>query len=204
MEFRIADTFQSSLSKLTTQEQKAVKMTAFDLQMGLGGNSQQFHRIERAKDQNFWSVRANNDIRIIVHKTAASIMLCYVDHHDDAYAWADLVICRAGAITVAELCIAGLGAIFIPYPHAVDDHQTANASALVNAGAALMIDEKNLTTEKLALALKDLLENRVKIKAFADAASAFAKPQAAQDVAKVCVQACFGKSSENINMVKDF
>ena len=88
MEFRIADTFQSSLSKLTTQEQKAVKMTAFDLQMGLGGNSQQFHRIERAKDQNFWSVRANNDIRIIVHKTAASIMLCYVDHHDDAYEWA--------------------------------------------------------------------------------------------------------------------
>ena len=88
MEFRIADTFQSSLSKLTAQEQKAVKMTAFDLQMGLGGNSQQFHRIERAKDQNFWSVRANNDIRIIVHKTAASIMLCYVDHHDDAYDWA--------------------------------------------------------------------------------------------------------------------
>ena len=88
MEFRIADTFQSSLGKLNAQEQKAVKTTAFDLQMRLGGNSNQFHKIERAKDPNFWSVRANSDIRLIVHKTAASILLCYVDHHDDAYAWA--------------------------------------------------------------------------------------------------------------------
>ena len=86
MEFRIADTFQSSLGKLNAQEQKAVKTTAFDLQMGLSGNSTQFHKIERAKDPNFWSVRANSDIRLIVHKTAASILLCYVDHHDDAYA----------------------------------------------------------------------------------------------------------------------
>ena len=88
MEFRIADTFQSSLGKLNAQEQKAVKTTAFDLQMGLSGNSTQFHKIERAKDPNFWSVRANSDIRLIVHKTSASILLCYVDHHDDAYAWA--------------------------------------------------------------------------------------------------------------------
>ncbi len=88
MEFRIADTFQSSLGKLNAQEQKAVKTTAFDLQMGLSGNSTKFHKIERAKDRNFWSVRANNDIRLIVHKTASSILLCYVDHHDDAYNWA--------------------------------------------------------------------------------------------------------------------
>ena len=88
MEFRISDTFQSSLGKLNAQEQKAVKTTAFDLQMGLGGNSMQFHKIERAKDPNFWSVRANSDIRLIVHKTSSSILLCYVDHHDDAYAWA--------------------------------------------------------------------------------------------------------------------
>lgn len=88
MEFRIADTFQSSLGKLNAQEQKAVKTTAFDLQMGLSGNSTKFHKIERAKDPNFWSVRANSDIRLIVHKTSASILLCYVDHHDDAYAWA--------------------------------------------------------------------------------------------------------------------
>ena len=88
MEFRIADTFQSSLGKLTAQEQKAVKTTAFDLQMDLSGNSAQFHKIERTKDPNFWSVRANSDIRLIVHKTSSSILICYVDHHDDAYAWA--------------------------------------------------------------------------------------------------------------------
>ena len=88
MEFRIADTFQSSLTKLTAQEQKAVKTAAFDLQMGLRGNSTKFHKIDRARDPNFWSVRANNDIRLIIHKSAASVLLCYVDHHDDAYNWA--------------------------------------------------------------------------------------------------------------------
>ncbi len=126
----------------------------------------------------------------------------FIDDMQNAYAWADLVICRAGAITVAELSVAGLGAIFIPYPYAVDDHQTANASALVNAGAAEMIDEKNLTAENLAQLLKGLLSNRAKIKSFADAAIAFAKPQAARDVAKVCLQSCFGKDDENITMVK--
>ena len=128
----------------------------------------------------------------------------FIDNMQEAYAWADLVICRAGAITVAELSVAGLGAIIIPYPYAVDDHQTANATALVNAGAAVMIAEKQLTTNKLASVINDLLNNRAKLKAFASAASAFAKPHAANDVAKVCIQACFGKNGENINMVKDF
>ena len=89
MEFRISETFQSSLNKLSSQEQKVVKTTAFDLQIGLSGNSTKFHKISRSRDRNFWSVRANNNIRIIVHKTAASILLCYVDHHDDAYKWAE-------------------------------------------------------------------------------------------------------------------
>ena len=128
----------------------------------------------------------------------------FIDNMQEAYAWADLVICRAGAITVAELSVAGLGAIIIPYPYAVDDHQTANATALVNAGAAVMIAEKQLTINKLASVINDLLNNRAKLKALASAASAFAKPHAANDVAKVCIQACFGKNGENINMVKDF
>ena len=128
----------------------------------------------------------------------------FIDNMQEAYAWADLVICRAGAITVAELSVAGLGAIFIPYPYAVDDHQTANATALVNAGAAVMITEKQLTANKLASVVSDLLSNRTKLKAFANAASTFAKPQAAHDVAKACIQACLGKNSRGINMVKDF
>ena len=89
MEFRIADTFTDSLGRLTAQEQKVVKTTAFDLQLDPTSNGLSFHKLDRAKDTNFWSVRVNADIRIIVHRTAASILLVYVDHHDDAYKWAE-------------------------------------------------------------------------------------------------------------------
>ncbi|TXH11078.1 MAG: ATP-dependent helicase [Gammaproteobacteria bacterium] len=89
MEFRIADTFTDSLGRLTAQEQKAAKTTAFDLQLDPTSNGLSFHKLDRAKDSNFWSVRVNADIRIIVHRTAASILLVYVDHHDDAYKWAE-------------------------------------------------------------------------------------------------------------------
>jgi hypothetical protein len=89
MEFRIADTFTGSLSRLANNEQKAVKLTAFDLQVNPANPGLQFHRIDRARDPNFWSLRVNLDLRIIVHKTEASLLLCYVDHHDDAYAWAE-------------------------------------------------------------------------------------------------------------------
>jgi hypothetical protein len=89
MEFRIADTFTDSLARLTAQEQKAAKTTAFDLQLNSTSNGLSFHKLDRAKDQNFWSVRVNDDIRIIVHRTASGILLAYVDHHDDAYKWAE-------------------------------------------------------------------------------------------------------------------
>lgn len=88
MEFRIADTFTDSLARLTGDEQKAVKTTAFDLQMNPAAPGLQFHKLDRAKDKNFWSVRVSSDIRLIVHKTSASLLLCYVDHHDKAYDWA--------------------------------------------------------------------------------------------------------------------
>jgi hypothetical protein len=77
------------LSKLTAQEQKAVKTTAFDLQMGASAPGFSFHKLDRAKDPNLWSVRVNTDIRLIVHRSASSLLLVYVDHHDDAYRWAE-------------------------------------------------------------------------------------------------------------------
>ena len=89
MNFRIADTFSTSLTRLTGQEQKAVKTTAFDLQMDPSSPGLSFHRLDRAQDKNFWSLRVSGDIRIIVHKAADGILLCYVDHHDDAYKWAE-------------------------------------------------------------------------------------------------------------------
>ncbi len=89
MKFLIADTFTGSLAKLTAQEQKAVKTTAFDLQVNPAHPSMHFHRIDKTKDPNFWSIRVGGDIRIIVHKTESSFLICYVDHHDKAYQWAE-------------------------------------------------------------------------------------------------------------------
>ena len=88
MDFRIADTFTDSLTRLTGEEQKSVKTTAFDLQLNPASPGLSFHKLDRARDKNFWSVRVSGDIRLIVHRTEASLLLCYVDHHDPAYEWA--------------------------------------------------------------------------------------------------------------------
>lgn len=88
MDFLIADTFTASLGRLTGDEQKSVKTTAFDLQMNPASPGMSFHKLDKARDKNFWSVRVSRDIRLIVHRTAGSLMLCYVDHHDKAYDWA--------------------------------------------------------------------------------------------------------------------
>ena len=89
MEFRIADTFTDSLGRLNTEEQKAAKITALDLQLNPAHPSLQFHKLEKAKDKQFWSVRVNSDVRLIVHRTADSLLLCSVNHHDEAYRWAE-------------------------------------------------------------------------------------------------------------------
>src|SRR5258705_5681345 len=89
VEFRIADTFTASLARLNGTEQKAVKTTAFDLQLNLSNPGLRFHRLERPRDPNFWSVRVNEDVRLIVHRTPTSFLLCYVGHHDSGYAWAE-------------------------------------------------------------------------------------------------------------------
>ncbi len=89
MDFRIADTFTNSLSRLTGEEQNLVKSTAFDLQLNPASPALSFHKLDKAKDRNFWSVRVSSDLRLIVHKSDASLLLCYVDHHDKAYDWAE-------------------------------------------------------------------------------------------------------------------
>jgi superfamily I DNA/RNA helicase/mRNA-degrading endonuclease RelE of RelBE toxin-antitoxin system len=89
MKFLIADTFTSSLARLMADEQKAVKTTVFDLQTNIEHPSLKFHKLEKAKDRNFWSVRVSGDLRIIIHKSADSLLLCYVDHHDRAYDWGE-------------------------------------------------------------------------------------------------------------------
>jgi hypothetical protein len=89
MEFRIADTFTDSLARLSGDEQKAAKTTAFDLQLNPAHPGLQLHKLDKPRDPNFWSVRVNSDVRLIVHKSSESLLLCYVDHHDKAYQWAE-------------------------------------------------------------------------------------------------------------------
>src|SRR5690348_14612641 len=107
MDFRISDTFTGSLARLTGDEQKAVKTTAFDLQLNPANPGMSFHRLDKARDSNFWSVRVNADIRLIVHRSSSSLLLCYVDHHDRAYRWAERrkldVHPRTGAAQFVEI-----------------------------------------------------------------------------------------------------
>lgn len=103
----LADSFTASLAKLPNNEQKQAQVAAFRLMTDPDRPGLQFHRIDKSKDQNFWSVRVNRDLRIIVHKTGASLMLAYVDHHDDAYRWAERRVIDAhpttGAIQIREV-----------------------------------------------------------------------------------------------------
>ncbi|MDP3488736.1 MAG: 3'-5' exonuclease [Phenylobacterium sp.] len=107
MDFRLADTFTAALARLPAAEQKAVKVSVMDLQLDPSAPGLQMHRIDKSKDANFWSARVNRDIRLILHKTAASLLVAYVDHHDRAYAWAERrrieAHPRTGAIQIVEV-----------------------------------------------------------------------------------------------------
>jgi len=119
-------------------------------------------------------------------------LVAFIEQIGEAYAWADLVLCRAGALTLAELAAAGLGAILVPYPYAVDDHQTANARYLVEAGAALLLPEAELTAEALSQQLQQLSADRAKLLAMADAARKEVKAGATARVAQVCLEVANG------------
>ena len=108
----------------------------------------------------------------------------------EAYGWADMVICRAGALTVAELTAAGVGALLIPYPHAIDDHQTKNGEWLVGQGAALLIQQSDLTPEKLAALISEWSGDREKLQSMAVNTRQMAKTGVAESVADVCLEVC--------------
>ena len=110
----------------------------------------------------------------------------FIDDMSAAYGWADLVICRAGALTVSEVAAAGVAAVFVPYPHAVDDHQTRNAEFLAERGAALLLSEAGLDAQRLADELNGLLGDRGRQLDMATRARAAATPDAAARVADLC------------------
>jgi len=113
----------------------------------------------------------------------------FIQDMADAYAWADLVVCRAGALTVAELAAVGVAAVLVPYPHAVDDHQTANANYLVTAGAAILVPQTEFTAASLADILATFGGQRDVLLDMARAARALAQPDAARQVAGLCREA---------------
>jgi len=115
-------------------------------------------------------------------------VVAFIEDMAGSYEWADLAVCRAGALTLAELTAAGLGAVLVPFPHAVDDHQTRNAEALVAIGAAVVMQESELDIQILAQRLESLLSDRRRLLAMAEAARTLAKPDAAQVIARACME----------------
>ena len=113
--------------------------------------------------------------------------VAFIEDMAGAYAWADLVLCRAGALTVAELAAAGVASILVPFPHAVDDHQTSNAKFLSAAGAAILLPQGGMTPESVALIRG---YTRGQLLEMAGRARALARPEAAEAVARACEEVC--------------
>ncbi|MAL99902.1 MAG: undecaprenyldiphospho-muramoylpentapeptide beta-N-acetylglucosaminyltransferase [Alteromonadaceae bacterium] len=113
----------------------------------------------------------------------------FIEDIDAAYGWADLVLCRAGALTIAELCAAGVGAILVPFPHAVDDHQTRNGKFMVDGEAALMVAQSELEPNALAGILSEFASDRPRLLVMAEAARKLARPDATERVVNYCLEA---------------
>jgi UDP-N-acetylglucosamine--N-acetylmuramyl-(pentapeptide) pyrophosphoryl-undecaprenol N-acetylglucosamine transferase len=115
-------------------------------------------------------------------------VVAFIENMAEAYAYADLVIARAGALTIAELAAVGVAAILVPYPYAVDDHQTRNAAHCVEQGAAVVIAEQELTPERLAQELGSLLAERARLLEMSERAREMARPHAAEELATACIE----------------
>lgn len=112
----------------------------------------------------------------------------FIEDMAAAYEWADIVVCRAGALTIAELTAVGVGSILVPFPYAVDDHQTHNARGLERIGAAVVLVEKIVMTENMAMVLRDILRDRATILRMATAAKTLHKAGATKRIADVCCE----------------
>jgi UDP-N-acetylglucosamine--N-acetylmuramyl-(pentapeptide) pyrophosphoryl-undecaprenol N-acetylglucosamine transferase len=118
-------------------------------------------------------------------KVSAKIVPFIKEMHE-AYAWADIVLCRSGALTIAELCAAGLGAVLVPFPHAIDDHQTANANFMAKQNAALLVQQSALTADKLADILQEFIQSPERCQVMAEAAYQLRMVDATDKVLSIC------------------
>ena len=114
----------------------------------------------------------------------------FIDDMSQAYSWSHIVVCRAGALTVSELAAVGVGSVLIPFPYAIDDHQTHNAKFLEDAGAAILVQQSDITLESFVSILQDLIDNPKKIEAMAKQAKSKAKLGVAKKIVDACEDAC--------------
>jgi UDP-N-acetylglucosamine--N-acetylmuramyl-(pentapeptide) pyrophosphoryl-undecaprenol N-acetylglucosamine transferase len=136
--------------------------------------------------------QCGRDVEVRVRQAYGQIPARVAEFIDDmaaAYAWADVVLCRAGAMTIAELAAAGVASILVPFPFAVDDHQTANARFLEERAAAVRVPQSELTAPRLVGLLKQFGSNRDVLLKMAEAARAASVPDADETVARLCLEA---------------
>ena len=117
---------------------------------------------------------------------------CFIDNMAVAYNWADLVVCRSGALTIAELASAGLASVLVPYPYAVDDHQTQNARYLTDVDAAVLVPEETLSAERLGELLHGFCTDRDTVRQMALRARALSRDNSTEVLAKLCLGVCHG------------
>lgn len=135
--------------------------------------------------------RGNQEATSLAYRDAgvSGVAPCeFIDDIAKAYAWADVVLCRAGAMTVAELSAMGVTALLVPYPHAISDHQTANARFLSERQAGVLLPENELTPQRLAEWLSKFQARRDLLAGFAQRALSLSKPQATAEVARICME----------------
>ncbi|PKO94548.1 MAG: undecaprenyldiphospho-muramoylpentapeptide beta-N-acetylglucosaminyltransferase [Betaproteobacteria bacterium HGW-Betaproteobacteria-10] len=148
--------------------------------MALLGESEQPQIVHQAGEKHIEALKANYAaVGVQAH------CVPFIEDMAGAYEWADLVICRSGALTVAELAAAGVASILVPFPHAVDDHQTANAKFLVNVGGAFLLPQSELTPDAIALIRN---YSRGQLLEMAEKARSLAKPDATEEVANICAE----------------
>ena len=148
--------------------------------MALLGEDEQPQIVHQAGEKHIEALKANYAaVGVQAH------CVSFIEDMAGAYEWADLVICRSGALTVAELAAAGVASILVPFPHAVDDHQTGNAKFLVNVGGAFLLPQTDLTPESLALIRN---YSRGQLLEMAEKARSLAKPDATEEVANICAE----------------
>jgi UDP-N-acetylglucosamine--N-acetylmuramyl-(pentapeptide) pyrophosphoryl-undecaprenol N-acetylglucosamine transferase len=148
--------------------------------MALLGESELPQIVHQAGEKHIEALKANYAaVGVPAH------CVSFIEDMAGAYEWADLVICRAGALTVAELAAAGVASILVPFPHAVDDHQTGNARFLVNVGGAFLLPQGELTPEAIALIRN---YSRGQLLEMAEKARSLAKPDATDEVANICAE----------------